>query len=144
LIEDPVIKSWILKAEGDFSVAEHELALPPDKMVREAVCFHSQQTAEKYLKAFVASHGAPITKTHNISLLLSECSGFDPDFSVIEVGGLEFYAVDVRYPEFPAVLKIQETREAFETAKVIRNLVRDKLCITDKSVNAWKEEFTED
>ncbi|HUT55101.1 MAG TPA: hypothetical protein VM658_17060 [bacterium] len=36
MIEDPTIKGWILKAEGDFAVAEHELSLTPEKMVREA------------------------------------------------------------------------------------------------------------
>jgi HEPN domain-containing protein len=144
LIEDPVIKGWLLKAEGDFAVAEHELSLPPKKMVGEAVCFHSQQCAEKYLKAFIASRGAPIKKTHNLSLLLSECAGIDRDFSGINLGELESYAVDVRYPEFPSVPKIQEAQEAFATANAVRKLVRDKLGITDKELDAWKEEFSED
>jgi HEPN domain-containing protein len=144
LNEDPVIKGWILKAEGDFTVAEHELALPPEKMVKEAVCFHSQQLAEKYLKAFVASRGAPVTQTHNILKLLSDCSGFDPDFSGIEAGHLKSYAVEVRYPEFESRPSVQEAREAFETAGTIRDIVRDKLNITDKQIEAWKEEFSED
>ena len=133
-----------MKAEGDFAVAEHELSLPPEKMVREAVCFHSQQSIEKYLKAFLASRGASIKKTHNIALLLSECSSHDRDFSGIDLGELQSYAVDVRYPEFPSIIKIQETREAFSIAGIIRKLVRKKLGITERNLEDWKQEFYED
>ena len=92
---DRVIRSWIVKAEGDFAVAEHELSLPPEKMVREAVCFHCQQMAEKYLKAFLASRGAGIEKTHSLSRILSECTNFDPDLTEVELGKLDGYALRV-------------------------------------------------
>lgn len=133
-----------MKAEGDLAVAEHELFLPPNKMVREAVCFHAQQAVEKFLKAVLASHGVSIKKTHNIALLLAECSDLDRDFFQIDLGELQSYAVDVRYPEFPSIIKIQETRDAFSTAKTIRDLVRAKLGITESNLEDWKEELAED
>jgi hypothetical protein len=46
----PLTQEWIEKAEGDFRTARRELQakrLPN----YDAVCFHAQQCAEKYLKA---------------------------------------------------------------------------------------------
>ena len=46
----PITGEWVDKAEGDFVTAQRELnAL--DHPNYDAVCFHSQQCAEKYLKA---------------------------------------------------------------------------------------------
>jgi HEPN domain-containing protein len=42
---------WVQKAEGDFLVAQKMLRARKQP-VYDAVCFHSQQCAEKYLKAF--------------------------------------------------------------------------------------------
>jgi len=44
-----LVNNWILKAGKDLTAAEHELSFG-DEAVTEAICFHSQQTAEKYLK----------------------------------------------------------------------------------------------
>ena len=41
---------WVNKAEDDFRVAERELRVT-DLPSYDAICFHSQQCAEKYLKA---------------------------------------------------------------------------------------------
>lgn len=141
---DRVIKSWILKAEGDFAVGEHELSLPPGKMVTEAICFHSQQMAEKYLKAFLASRGAAINKTHNLLRILKACSGFDSDFTRVEIGKLPLYAVEVRYPGDSAIPSEEEAREAFENAKAIKNLVGKKLEITENEIKKWRDEFKDE
>jgi HEPN domain-containing protein len=53
---DDEVKGWLIKAESDFRVIEHELKLPDDEIVKDAVCFHCQQAVEKYLKAFLIHH----------------------------------------------------------------------------------------
>jgi HEPN domain-containing protein len=47
---NPITLEWVEKAEGDFAAAERELAVVVDPNY-DAVCFHAQQCAEKYLKA---------------------------------------------------------------------------------------------
>lgn len=47
------VKEWLKKAEIDLKVIEHELKLPQEEIVIEAVCFHAQQAVEKHLKAFL-------------------------------------------------------------------------------------------
>ena len=46
----PMTLEWVAKAEGDFAVMERE-ARVRKKPNYDAVCFHAQQCAEKYLKA---------------------------------------------------------------------------------------------
>lgn len=49
----PSVRAWVRKAESDLKVARDELAtLEP---ATDAVCFHCQQCAEKYLKAYLIS-----------------------------------------------------------------------------------------
>ncbi|MEO0520366.1 MAG: HEPN domain-containing protein [Cyanobacteria bacterium P01_A01_bin.116] len=46
----PITQEWVSKAEGDFLTAQRELQAE-SKPNYDAVCFHSQQCIEKYLKA---------------------------------------------------------------------------------------------
>lgn len=46
-----LINSWIDKAEKDLRSAKHESSFPDE--VTETVCFHCQQAAGKYLKAYL-------------------------------------------------------------------------------------------
>ncbi|MEK6324576.1 MAG: HEPN domain-containing protein [Acidobacteriota bacterium] len=66
----PTTLEWIDKAEGDFATAQvsyRTRRLPnPD-----AVCFHSQQCVEKYLKARLDEAGLVIPRTHNLFALLT-------------------------------------------------------------------------
>ena len=47
---NPLTLEWIEKAEGDFGTAQRELSAAAPRNY-DAVCFHAQQCAEKYLKA---------------------------------------------------------------------------------------------
>jgi HEPN domain-containing protein len=49
-----LVTEWVQKAQGDFNVARRELRVRrlPNY---DACCFHAQQCAEKYLKAFLVS-----------------------------------------------------------------------------------------
>ena len=40
----------------------------------EIICYHCQQCAEKYLKAFLILEGMKIPKTHDLNFLNKECS----------------------------------------------------------------------
>ena len=47
-----------------------------------------QQSAEKFLKAFLVFHGNEIPKTHNIEFLLERCKIIDTSFSTITSNNL--------------------------------------------------------
>jgi len=63
------------------------------------VCFHCQQSAEKYLKALLQESGAPVPRTHELVALLSLVTRHYRLRGLLR--GLSFltgFAVDMRYP----------------------------------------------
>ncbi len=70
---------WIAKAEGDYPTATRELRARR-RPNYDAVCFHAQQVAEKYLKAFLQEHSVAFPKTHNLIELLELCLPVDATF----------------------------------------------------------------
>jgi HEPN domain-containing protein len=89
---------FVAKAEVDFRSALH-LTSARDP-VPDAVCFHCQQCAEKYLKAFLESRGVMAPRTHDLDNLLSLCEAHAPTLSSLsaDVMLLDPYGVDFRYP----------------------------------------------
>ena len=90
------VRQWITKAEEDLIVANQlmQMEYPP----KGAIGFHYQQSAEKFLKAFLLYHNEDIPRTHNIEFLLEKAKKFDPAFAEIDPGNLTDYGVEVRYP----------------------------------------------
>lgn len=92
-------EEWLNRAEDDFRVAKRETKVQ-DEPSFSAICFHSQQCAEKYLKAFLQENQITFVKTHDLVYLLELILPLKPLWSVyrssLEI--LSSYAVDVRYP----------------------------------------------
>ena len=95
----------------------------------DAVCFHAQQTAEKYLKAWLQESIKVIPRTHNLVELVSLCIEVDPTFSFLEpeLRGLDGYAVRTRYPGQNATR--EEAHIAVKTSKSVRAFIRKKLAL---------------
>lgn len=68
--------------------------------MHEAVCFHCQQCAEKYLKGLMAEAGLTIPKTHDLGLLLNVVLPHHHPLRPLRRGliFLTGFAVDTRYP----------------------------------------------
>src|ERR1043166_1662582 len=67
---------WIRKAESDYAVAK-KIARGKDAH-HDEVCFHSQQCAEKYLKALLVEFSQPVPRTHVLEDLVSLLLPFHP------------------------------------------------------------------
>jgi HEPN domain-containing protein len=120
------ISKWLIKADHDFTIAGKELK--SENPVTDGICFHCQQTAEKYLKAYLISRGNNPDKTHNIENLLTECIRFDEGFdSLKECIVLTEYGVGLRYPDDFYIPDLQEAREAFILAERIKTFVLSRL-----------------
>lgn len=122
---NPITLEWIEKAEGDFITAGRELKARKSPNY-DAVCFHSQQTAEKYLKAYLHESEQIIPKTHVLLDLLAICVKIDNTFLLIQpdVNALEGYAIQFRYPGQRAE-KI-DAKQAYMNAGIIRKFLRTK------------------
>lgn len=123
---NPLTVEWIEKAEGDFATASREMRarkLPN----YDAVCFHAQQTAEKYLKAVLQEKGRTIPRTHSLVELLALMIETEPEYLLLHpyMNVLEGYAVQYRYPGQSA--EKSDARTALSAAKQLRGFVRSKL-----------------
>lgn len=121
-----VLAEWVSKAEGDYDTAQRELKVRR-KPNYDAVCFHAQQSAEKYLKAFLVSREIEPPRVHNLIELLKLCSNQDGSFELIHpvLDSLMSFAIDIRYPG--DISTKEEARDAVNAMKQVRELVRVKL-----------------
>lgn len=119
----PITQEWIEKAEGDWATATREYRARK-KPNYNAVCFHTQQCAEKYFKARLQEAGIAFTKTHNLVLLLNSILAIEPNWTNLHNSSafLTVYAVKYRYPG-PSADKI-EAKEAVKHCRLIRKAVR--------------------
>ena len=118
---DDVAKGWMLKAESDI---ENLTIMMERGKALDTACFHAQQAAEKYLKAFLSFNDIIFPRTHNIEELLGFCAKIDERFADLmeETTFLTDYAVELRYDvEFWPDKEEAET--AFEAVSKIRQLV---------------------
>jgi HEPN domain-containing protein len=116
-------RGWAAKAEEDLLAAEHLLALG-DECPFGIVAFHSQQCAEKYVKAVLTLRSVPFPRTHD---LLELSSMVPPDaglrVSREEIALLNRYSVEVRYPgEWEPVTRA-DARSALVAARGVKESV---------------------
>lgn len=122
------IKKWIKKAENDLKIGKDEFITK--NPATDAICFHMQQCAEKYLKIFLIFNDKEISKTHDIWSLINKCCEIDNEFSILKNRGTEIlsgYAVEVRYPDDFYEPSMEETKRAVDTAEKVKEFVLQKL-----------------
>lgn len=116
---------WVKKAEGDFRTALRESKVTKQPNY-DGVCYHSQQCAEKYLKAFRVSYGKTYKRTHALIPILEDCIEIDSSFEFIRDPCDDITGIDqFRYPGDFAI--IEDAELALRSASIIRKFVRNKL-----------------
>ena len=123
---NPAVAEWISKAEGDFLTAGRELRARKSPNY-DAVCFHAQQCAEKYLKAVLQENDKTIPKIHNLIELMLLCEKIDSTFEMLraDLVTMERFSVGVRYPGEMA--EKEDAQSAYAAAGTVRTFVRQKL-----------------
>lgn len=123
---DRVVAEWVGKAEEDLKTAAHLLKLGRS-CPTATVCFHAQQSVEKYLKAYLVYRGTHFPKMHDIEELVARVpSNARPNLTVEEQALLTEYAVGPRYPGWRDV-PLLEARRAVTLARRVRKHVRSLL-----------------
>jgi len=122
-----LVAQWVGKALRDFDLALD--LLRENRPYPEAICFHAQQAAEKYLKAFLTWHEVEFPKTHAIEKLLRLVRNVDPNLagSLHEATALSAYAVEVRYADDLVQVGSEEANQAVEHARLVRDAIRARL-----------------
>jgi HEPN domain-containing protein len=119
-------REWIKKAESDYQLAV-SLMRRRKVPVRDHVCFHFQQAAEKYVKARLEEAGVRFPKTHDIEQLVRLAVPIEPLWTALIQAGqqLSDFAVRIRYPGNEATAA--EMKAAHRDAKAIRHEARTAL-----------------
>lgn len=122
----PLTLERVAKDEGDFATAQRELRARKSPNY-DASCFHAQQCAEKYLKAFLQQAGLRFGRTHDLVALLHLALPLHPVWHDMrdDLDALSAYAVHTRYPGASADRGI--AREAVMLASRVRARIRTGL-----------------
>ncbi|MDZ7724629.1 MAG: HEPN domain-containing protein [candidate division KSB1 bacterium] len=115
-------QEWFDIAKIDLSSANHLLTMHPRPI--EIICYHCQQSAEKYLKGFLVLNNHEVLKTHDLVILNKLCSEYYVEFKIIEDECLRLtdYSVNVRYP-YPFDLNDEDMNLALKDAKQVKDFV---------------------
>ena len=101
-------RRWFRQAQADLAVV-HSLRAAGHYA---AACFHSQQAAEKALKAVLYSQGARVVLGHAVRELARQCEAHDPSFGNVlaDAALLDQFYIPTRYPNgLPAPAVPSET-----------------------------------
>ncbi len=121
------LREWLKKADEDFNFSTSIL---PDTTFYAQVCFHFQQAAEKYLKAYIVGKGLEFRKIHELRKLLKICEKDNMSFSALrdECDFLSPFYIDTRYPvHWPSQVSREEALNAQEATRKIKEFVKKLL-----------------
>ena len=120
-------EKWFRKAENDLLVIKNNIA--SDEVPIDACCFHAQQAAEKYMKAYLVSKLINFPKTHDLQSLLNLCITVNHSFNnLIEPAiRLSDYAIAPRYPDAFDDLTINDVINAQKDAMEIKKFILKNL-----------------
>jgi HEPN domain-containing protein len=95
----PITLEWVNKAEGDFAMMERESRARKNPNYG-GICFHTQQCAEKYLKAKLCEAEIEFKKIHDLVALLDKALAIEPLWEAFRepLAYLADFAVNFRYP----------------------------------------------
>ncbi len=118
-------REWLIHAESDLKLAC--LARDSEGVLPEQSCFHSQQTAEKALKAVLLFNKIDFPLTHDIEELLElgKQGGLTLPSQIEEVGSLTPDAVEARYPGHFEEITSPDVDEAIRVAEVVLQWARE-------------------
>jgi len=123
-----IVKEWLVEADEDFNFASINLEERDRFFAR--ICFHFQQAAEKYLKAYIVAYDLSFKKIHDLTKLLKICQQKDNAFKILsqDTQFLTDFYVDTRYPAvWPVGRTKKEAERAKEAALRVGDFVREKI-----------------
>ncbi len=118
-------KALLTKAENDRLCVHNNMAAKQQPW--GVTCFHCQQAAEKYPKAFLVNCGVKPGRTNDLSRFIYACAQLDTSLYTLLSARVTLtdYAVDTRYPGVP----------------ILKNTLQRKLC---KSQTTFAMQFAID
>jgi len=128
MVDRSLIIEWLTKADEDLEFGS--INLEERKNFFAQICFHFQQAAEKYLKAFIVAKEIEFKKVHDLGLLLKMAAGRDASLDELrdDCEYLAAFYIEARYPvHWPTNFTVDEARRAQQAALRIQKSVKERL-----------------
>lgn len=129
----PLTEEWIKKGERDYSTMLREARVQEDPN-NDAIAFHAQQCAEKYIKGYLQEIDIAFPKLHDLRLLLEILIPIQEEVNVIldDCAFLSEFAVRYRYPGEDTTK--EDAEHAAISCRKIRKLIKHLLAPTDQMI----------
>ena len=123
----PEVSAWLSKSAGDLRMSR--AAAEVEDPLWDQSCFHSQQAAEKALKALLVSLDQDVPRTHDLVFIVETIAELLPDANTLleDAAALVQYGVAPRYPSFLAPETEEDAREAMKRATAICGWIHSHL-----------------
>lgn len=120
-------EAWVVKAEHDLASARR--LIEGDNPILDTAIYHTQQCAEKALKAYLSFKKHPVEKTHDVEFLVELCADIDESFNSLlnDAKVLTPYNTAFRYPDFDMEPEREDVEDAIKKAGAILEFVRGKI-----------------
>ncbi len=120
-------EEWLFKADHDLQSSE--FLMTSDNPLYDIAIYHTQQCAEKALKAYLSYKEQEIDKIHNLIVLNNNCIMLDNSFIELkqDVIFLNPYDTAYRYPEGDLMPPKHDVQKAISLAEKILLFVKDKV-----------------
>ncbi len=130
-----IVNEWLELANKDIASSKFLTQMHPAPL--EIICYHCQQSAEKYLKAYLISNDREIIRTHDLTILNNLCKSINKNFSLFDEVALRLtdFGVNIRYP-YPLELTREDMEQAIKDAELLQDFIND---ILDKKESENKQ-----
>lgn len=121
------VQQWLKKAESDLQAAKILLNTQMDDYYPCA--FHSQQAAEKLLKAYLVRHQIEFRKTHDLDEILNLTHSIDTSLrdEIESCVSLTPYGAEFRYPGQYPVVEHKTAENAYSQSQAVKEAVMRRL-----------------
>ncbi len=137
----PITLEWIEKAEGDWATLMREYRARKNPNY-DAVCFHAQQCAEKYLKARLQEASIASKKIHDLEVLLKDVLKIESTWTTLRQSCVLLTDCAVKYRYVGDSADKVEAKEAVKNCRSIRkpsaNLLHFRLMIKRNEYSSCK------
>jgi|SRR5271157_2166212 len=128
MVDTSLVMEWLAKADQDLEFGR--VNLEERKNFFAQICFHFQQAAEKYLKAFIVAKEIEFRKIHDLGLLLKLGAVVDASLEELkdDCEYLGAFYIEARYPvHWPTNFTRDEAEKAYKAALRIQKVIKKRL-----------------
>ena len=120
-------QAWLQRAKSNLNLAEKGSCI--QDVYLEDLCFHTQQAAEKALKALCVGEEIEFPKTHSLVMLMDilQRAGIEIPEQIKSADVLTQYAVETRYPGLEEEITNEEYQQAYQLAASVLTWVEEEL-----------------